>query len=316
MNPYEILGVDKSASTEDIKKAYRKLARETHPDLNPGDSVAEERFKQISVAHEVLTDERKRADYDEFGEIALEAGFDADRARMERERFSSRFGSADAGAFGESFSFEGLDDLFRQFGGAQRAGGRGGTGGTIRMRGGDLESSMTLGFVEAAKGGERRLSLSRPSPDGSAKQESVTVRIPPGVTDGGRLRIPGKGGLGLGGGPPGDLWIALRVEPHPVFRREGRNLEFDLPVTLREAVLGAKVEIPTLDGRATLTIPPRTSSQARLRLRGQGIPGEKGKPAGDLLARIQIVLPKDLPEPLLEALDALEQDDPRKELFR
>jgi len=317
LNPYEILGVDKDATTEDIKKAYRLLARETHPDLNPGDSVAEARFKQVSVAYDVLSDEQKRADYDEFGEIALEAGFDAERARTERERFGSRFGTPDGTGFGEAFAFEGLEDLFRQFGGGgARAGTRGAQPSGMQMRGGDLESDMTLGFVEAAKGGERRLSLARPGADGSAVQESITVRIPPGVSDGGRLRIPGKGGHGIGGGPPGDLWLSLRVEPHPIFRRVGNNLEFDLPITLQEATLGAKVEIPTLDQRATLTIPPATSSHARLRLKGKGVPGAKGKPDGDLLARIQIVLPKEIPEPLLEALELCEQDDPRKGLFR
>ncbi len=312
MNPYEVLGVPSDASTEDIKKAYRKLARETHPDLNPGDAVAEERFKQISVAHEVLSDEQRRADYDEFGEIALQAGFDADRARAEREAFSARFGSPDsgAGAFGEGFAFGGLDDLFRRFGGGF------GEPGTIRMPGTDLESSMTLGFVEAIRGGERRLTLARPGPDGSVTQQTVTVRIPPGVTDGGRLRIPGKGGLGLGGGPPGDLWIQVRVEPHPVFRRDGRNLEFDLPITLAEAVTGAKIEIPTLEGRATLTIPPGTSSHTRLRLRGQGVPAAAGAAAGDLLARIQIVVPRPASDELVAALEGEAQEDPRKELFR
>jgi curved DNA-binding protein len=317
LNPYEILGVGKSASTEDIKKAYRKLARETHPDLNPGDSVAEARFKQVSVAYDVLSDEQKRADYDEFGDIALEGGFDAERARTEREHFSSRFGSPDGTGFGEAFAFEGLEDLFRQFGGSGgNARTHGGPSSTMRMPGRDLESEMTLGFVEAAKGGERRLSLARPAADGSAVQQSITVRIPPGVSDGGRLRIPGKGGQGIGGGPPGDLWLSLRVEPHPIFRRVGHNLELDLPITLKEASLGAKIEIPTLDQSATLTIPPATSSHARLRLKGKGIPGAKGKPDGDLLVRIQIVLPKEFPEPMLEALELCEQEDPRKGLFR
>jgi curved DNA-binding protein len=175
---------------------------------------------------------------------------------------------------------------------------------------------MTLGFLEAIRGGERQLSLARPAFDGSLSQESITVRIPPGVTDGGRLRIPGKGGLGSGGGPPGDLWIAVRVEPHAVFRRNAQNLEFDLPITLAEAVTGAKIEVPTLDGRATLTVPPATSSHTRLRLRGKGVPAANGRVAGDLLARIQIIVPKDLPSEALEVLDRYEQSDPRKELFR
>jgi DnaJ-class molecular chaperone len=315
VNPYEVLGVSPKASTADIKKAYRKLARETHPDLNPGDAVAETRFKQVSVAYDVLSDAKKRADYDEFGEIALQAGFDADRARAERERFSSRFGSPDAESYGEGFAFGGLEDLFRQFGGRGASGGSHG-GPSLRMRGADLESAMTLGFVEAVQGGERRLSVARPAADGSVHEESIKVRFPPGVSSGGRLRIPGKGGHGLGGAPAGDLWISIRVEPHPVFRREGRNLEFDLPLTLDEAVRGAKVEIPTLDDRATLTIPPGTNSHTRLRLRGKGVPGAKGQPAGDLLACIRIVLPKEPPSALLETLEKVDQGNPRGELFR
>jgi DnaJ-class molecular chaperone len=310
VNPYEVLGVAPDASTADIKKAYRKLARETHPDLNPGDAVAETRFKQVSVAYDILGDEKKRADYDEFGEISLQAGFDADRARTERDQFSSRFGSPDPSSYGEGFAFGGLDDLFRQFGGGGRR------SSPQQMQGGDIESSMTLGFVEAIQGGERRLSLARPGADGSVQEESIKVRIPPGVSSGGRLRIPGKGGLGLGGGPPGDLWISIRVEPHPIFRRDGRNLEFDLPITLDEAMRGAKVEIPTLGERATLTIPPATNSHTRLRLRGKGVPGAKGKPDGDLLACIRIILPKEAPDSLIEALEQCEQENPRKELFR
>jgi curved DNA-binding protein len=311
MNPYETLGVSQEASDEEIKKAYRKLARETHPDLNPGDAVAETRFKQISVAYDVLSDADKRRDYDEFGEASLQAGFDADRARAEREHFSSRFGSPGNGGFGESFEFSGIDDLLRQFQGQGQAR----RGGGFRMRGSDLESAMTLGFMEAVRGGERRITITRPRADGSAFEETVTVRIPPGVTDGGKLRIPGKGGEGAGGGPPGDLSVRVRVEEHPVFRRNGRNLEFDLPITLAEAVAGAQVEVPTLDGRATLAIPAGTNSHARLRLRGKGLPNASGGEPGDLLARIKIIVPKDVPAELRESLNALEQEDPRKELF-
>ncbi len=309
VNPYEVLGVSREASAQDIKQAYRKLARETHPDLNPGDAVAEARFKAISVANDMLSDEKKRAEYDEFGEISTEAGFDADRARAERDHFSSRFGSPNRADSGEGFAFGGLEDLFRQF---QGQSGRS----AMRMRGADLESSMTLDFMEAVQGTEKRLSITRPRADGDSMTESVTVRFPPGVIDGGRLRVPGKGGLGLGGGPAGDLWIVARVEPHPLFRREGRNLEFDLPITLVEAVRGAKVEIPTLDGEATLTIPPGTNSHTRLRLRGQGVPGAKGGKPGDLLVRIQIQVPKEVSDEVLEVLEECSQDDPRKDLFQ
>jgi curved DNA-binding protein len=311
MNPYEVLGVARDASTDEIKKVYRRLARETHPDLNPGDAKAEARFKDVSAAYDVLSDAERRRQYDEFGEIALQAGFDADRARAARDRFSSRFGAPDEGASGEGYAFGGIEDLLRGFG--VRSGGR--SGARFRMDGPDVEASMSLGFVEAVKGGERRISIARPRRDGSQAVEEIAVRIPPGVTDGGRLRIPGKGGEGMNGGEPGDLWINVRVEPHPVFRRDGRDLELELPITLAEAVIGGRVEVPTLDGRATVTIPPGTSSGSRLRLRGQGVPASRTTPAGDLYARIKIVVPKDAAEKLGEVLRELAEEDPRKGIF-
>lgn len=323
MNPYEVLGVARDASAEEIKKVYRRLARETHPDLNPGDAKAEARFKDVSVAYEILSDPERRKQFDEFGEISLEAGFDAERARAARDRFSSRFGSPDMEGYGEGFAFGGLEDLLRGFGaqggfggGARSAGGATGRGMRFRMDGPDVEASMTLGFVEAVKGGEKRIGIARPRADGGRLEEEITIRIPPGVTDGGKLRIPGKGGEGMQGGAPGDLWVYVRVEPHPVFERSGRDLELELPITLAEAVRGGRVEIPTLEGRATLTIPPGTSSGSRLRLRGQGVPASKSAPAGDLYARIKIVVPKDAAAKLGEVLEGLEQPDPREGLFR
>ncbi|HKK50895.1 MAG TPA: J domain-containing protein [Myxococcota bacterium] len=323
MDPYRVLGVSRDASTDEIKKVYRKLARETHPDLNPGDETAEKRFKEVSVAYEILSDEEKRRNYDEFGEIALEAGFDADAARAQREAFSSRFGGAGAGGQAGAFDFGGIDDFLRQFqgGGPFQGGGRAGAGRAgagFRMRGTDAEASMGLEFTEAALGGERKISISRPTADGRLVEETITVRIPPGVTDGGRLRIPGKGGEGVGGGPPGDLWVSVRVAPHPFFRRSGKNLELDLPLTLREAVQGARVEVPTLQGRVTLTVPPGTSSGARLRMRGEGIPGGRKGPDGDLIARVQVIVPdpEHTPPDLLEALEGLEMENPRTGLFR
>jgi curved DNA-binding protein len=312
MNPYQVLGVAPEATADEIKKVYRRLARETHPDLNPGDAKAEARFKQISAAYDVLSDPEKRKQFDEFGEIALEAGFDAERARAARDRFSSRFGAPDSDAYGEGYAFGGIEDLLHGF--AARGGG-GPAGARFRMDGPDVEASMTLGFVEAVKGGERRIGIARPRRDGSRMDEEISVRIPPGVTDGGRLRIPGKGGEGMNGGEPGDLWIQVRVEPHPLFRREGRDLELELPITLAEAVAGGRVEIPTLEGRASVTIPPGTSSGSRLRLRGQGVPASRTTPAGDLYARIKIVVPKDAAETLGDALRDLAQEDPRKGLF-
>jgi len=195
-DPYEILGVARDAEVETIRKAYRKLARKNHPDLNPGDKAAEERFKDISRAWEVLEDSERRRNYDEFGAISLEAGFDAEKARQAREAFGNRFGTGGrpgAESF-EEFEFGDLDDLLgRYFSGG---GARGGPRGNLRMRGPDIEATLELDFLDAVRGGEQRLTLARA--DGGS--DAINVRIPPGVDTGGRLRIPGKGGPGIGGG--------------------------------------------------------------------------------------------------------------------
>jgi len=312
---YQVLGVARDADLNTIRKTYRKLARKHHPDLNPGDKAAEERFKEISRAWEVLEDSERRRNYDEFGAVSLESGFDAEKARHAREAFGSRFGFGRrprAQGSGEEFEFGDIDDLMGRF----FAGGAPGRG--IRLRGADLEAALELDFLDAVRGGEQRLTVPRPSADGGMTPETIAVRIPPGVDTGGRLRIPGKGGAGVGGGPPGDLQVVLRVRPHRVFSREGRNLSFDLPITVSEAIRGAKVEVPTLDGRATLTIPPGTDSGTRLRLRGKGVPDPRGGAPGDLLARIQIRVPRNPDEAAVQALDALERLEDReirKELF-
>lgn len=317
---YKVLGVARDVDADALKKAYRKLARRHHPDVNPGDKAAEEKFKAISEAYDVLSDPAKRRNYDEFGEISLQGGFDAEQARRAREAFGARFGGGPGGGpdfrtygGGEPFEFGDLDDLLGRFGF------RGASGRAAGLRGSDLEASLELDFLEAAKGGEKRLTLQLAGEDGRMRTETLTVRIPPGVADGGRIRLRGKGAPGLGGGPPGDLWAHVRVRAHPVFRREGRDLFLDTPVTIAEAIRGAKIEVPTLDGRATLTVPPGTDSGQKLRLRGKGIPDPSGGAPGDLYVVIQIRVPKKLDDAALAQVDALAAagpDDPRKELFR
>jgi DnaJ-class molecular chaperone len=307
-NPYEILGVARDADPDAIRKAYRKLARENHPDLHPDDPDAEERFKNVSRAWEVLEDPKKRRDYDEFGDVALDANFDAERARAAQGSFHGFGGvpGADSG---------GLEDLFGQF---FSGGGRGRASRGFRMRGADTEASLELDFEEAIQGGEKRFALGRPTPDGRVENESLTVRIPPGVDTGGTLRIPGKGSAGIGGGPPGDLIVSLRVRPHTVFGRDGRNLTLELPVSIREATLGARVDVPTLDGRATLTAPPGTDRGTRLRRRGMGVPTPRGGTAASLLVRSAIRVPLGLDAEAEAALTSLERfEDPamRKKLF-
>jgi curved DNA-binding protein len=312
-DPYSLLGVARDADADAIRKAYRKLARELHPDVNPGDDVAEERFKQVSEAYAVLSDAEKRSAFDEFGEIALDPNFDAAKARQAGQAFGGPFrarGGAPQGGFG------GLDDLFTNL--FSRGGERGGFGGgPLRRSGVDLEAELELDFVEAALGAEKRLSIGRPTADGGTREDSVTVRIPPGVADGGRIRLRGKGGEGHGGAPAGDLIARIRVRPHPVFRREKRNLSVDVPITVREAILGAKIEVPTLTGRVTVSIPPGTDGGTRLRLRGKGVPHPSGSGAGDLFAVVQIKVPKDLDgaaRDRIEALAELDVADPRKTL--
>ncbi len=309
---YAILGVARDADPEAIRKAYRKLARKHHPDVNPGDKTAEEKFKEITRAYDVLSDAEKRRSYDEFGEVSLQGGFDAEQARRAREAFASRFGRGGPQGFegfeglGDERAEGGLDDLFSDL-----FSGRGFRDLRRERRGRDIEAELELDFVDAALGGERRLSIARPMADGTVREETVTVRIPPGVSDGGRIRLRGKGAEGRGGTPPGDLLASIRVRPHRFFRREGRNLVLDLPVTIAEATLGAKVEVPTLEGRVTLTIPPGTDSGAKLRLRGKGVPHPSAGKAGDLYVVVEIRVPRDLPPEAAEKLREISRLDPR-----
>jgi curved DNA-binding protein len=289
---YGVLGVSRDADEEKIRKAYRQLARRYHPDVNPGDKEAEESFKAISEAYAVLSDPERRRNYDEFGEISLEGGFDAERARQARESFGRRFGAGGPGGGffargGESFHFDDLEGLFSDL---FARSGRG--GGPRGRRGADQEAEIELDFVDAVRGGEHRLSFARPT------------------ADGGRIRLRGKGSEGLGSGEPGDLYARIRIRPHAFFRREGRDLYLDLPVSMREATLGAKVQVPTLEGRVTLTIPAGTDSGSKLRLRGKGVPS-------DLYVVVQIRVPRDLPPEAAEKLEALAEYEPadlRKEL--
>ena len=306
-DPYQILGVSRSATQDDIKRAYRRLAKEHHPDRNPGNKAAEARFKDIQAAYEVLGDPHRREEYDRFG-----AGGPVPNFR----EWSP--GGAEDGFHTARVEFGGFDDLgsiFEQFFNRAGAGRRGGGGTRTRARGPtaaarvpDLEASITLSFEEAALGAVRELAL-QADLDGPAEQ--FKVRIPPGVQDGQRIRVRGKGHYGAGG--RGDLVIACRVIPHPYFRREGNDLLLDLPVTFAEAALGAKVDVPTLDGRISLTIPPGAASGARLRARGKGIATRDGR-RGDLLAVLKIVTPKNISAEarwLIEQLDAELRQTPR-----
>jgi DnaJ-class molecular chaperone len=284
---YEILGVPRTATAKDLKAAYRKLARKYHPDVNPGDKAAEASFKEVSEAFGVLSDPEKRSKYDRGGHEAFGAGFDP--AQGVRIDF-------------EDLGLSDLSDLFDLFGwgGATRARGRRRGG-----RGSDVQLEMSLPFADAVHGTTVDLRLPH-LPAGA----STKVRIPPGIEDGGRIRIPGQGALSHGNGPPGDAYVNVRVEPHPLFRREGSDLAVDVPVGIATATLGGEVEVPTLDGRATIRIPPGTRSGQKFRLKGRGVPARGARPAGNLNAVVQIVTPKSIDERSRELLEEFARRNP------
>lgn len=306
---YEILRVPRDASSEDIRRAYRKLARQYHPDVNK-DPGAEDQFREVSEAYEVLRDPEKRERYDRFGanwkagqdvsDASGFGGFGRDNGDFTGGGFGGDYGDVRVEFGGGDFSdfFEGL------FGGRGR--GRRTTGFEgFSTRGTDHEAEIELSLEEAAKGGKRRISLG----DG----RDYEVNIPPGVRDGQRIRLAGEGSRGAGGGPAGDLFLRVRLRPHPRFRLEGRDLYTDLPVTPWEAVLGATAEVPTLGGTTRVKVPPGSSSGRKLRLKGQGMPGPRGG-HGDLYAVIKIEVPKH-PTPeereLFEQLARVSKFNPR-----
>lgn len=296
---YSVLGVPRDAEEDAIKKAFRKLAMKYHPDKSPGKDN-EARFKEINRAYEVLSDKKRRALYDEFGEASLQQGFDEERARLMRQ-FGQQRGRGRGGVPGGGFDVSevfaqggDLGDLFGDlFGGRRGAGPRG-----ARGKGQDAEAEVTIDFAAAVKGTE----LSLTSEGGG---DPVTVRIPPGVADGNRLRIAGHGGRGLGGGPPGDLLLTIHVRPHPHFKREGDDLYLDVPVSIGEAYRGDKVRVPTPDGEVTLKVPARTQTGQVTRLRGKGV-ARKGKEPGDLYVRFLVHVPTVEDDEVAKAVELLD----------
>ena len=397
---YETLGVKKSASPDEIRKAFRKLARKYHPDVNPGDKSAEEKFKVLSEANDVLTDPKKRKIYDQLG-------FYSDNIDPAAAEAYARGGPTGAGGFGGfpggqvggagqgvPFDFGGFDfsDLFEGGRGRRSAGGGGsfrdifsgmfsGRGGAVAEEGpepgSDLEYQVNVPFWTAIRGGVMRLNITRrvtcanchgrgyvespgkcsqcggsgqitqtggrmkfnvqcPRCHGTGKNisdcpvchgegtvertEPLEVRIKAGTRDGQRIRIPGKGNAGAHGGVPGDLYVIIRVGDHPVFRREGDDIHITVPVTATEAALGAKVEVPTIDGRAQLKIPPGTQSGQKLRLREKGVPSATREGVrGDEIVEVKVTVPMPRDEKtkeLLRELAKLNPEDPRAELWR
>ena len=347
---YAILGLSKGASADEVRKAYRKLARKFHPDLNPGDKQAEERFKDLSLANDVLSDEKKRALYDEFGMEGLQAGFDPARAREYKRWADSGHGFSfrrGAGSGDAGFEFD-----FGQFGGGRRRGGddRGFADILNEMFGGaaeeapspngqDIEYPIEVDLLDALRGTRTSVTVRRPTPCATCKgtgrvgrracttcggtgmvetRERLSVKIPAGVGDGSRVRVAGKGGAGRNGGKPGDLYFVVRVRPHPLIQRNGKDLTIEVPITVPEAVRGATIQVPTLQGRVQLKVPPGSQCGQRLRLRGKGAPDPKGGEPGDLYARLMVqVPPGDSAGRLADALSELERaygEDPRARL--
>jgi molecular chaperone DnaJ len=360
---YRILGVERNAAAAEIKRAYRKLARKYHPDLNPGDKSAEAKFKEIQEAHSVLTDPKKKSQYDQFGFVG-----DQPPPGAGPRSYSSGFEGFDFSDSGSSSFTDFFENLFGR--GARPARDE-------AERGEDLHYTMKIGFAEAVNGLQTRIQLTRlvgcpacqgsglsqtagkdrcpacggsgrthlqrgamrfatscPSCQGTGavrgeacrecrgqgvgqKTEFLNVKIPAGVDAGSKVRVPGKGNAGRNGGPPGDLYISIDVEPHPVFRREGANILLKVPITMPEAMLGAAIEVPTLQGRTTIKIPPGTKSGQKFRLREMGAPLSGGRKRGDQLVEVAIVPPaasNQKIKDLMKELARLSTENPREKL--
>jgi len=319
-DPYEVLGVPKTASEAEIKKAFRGLAKKHHPDKHAGDAAAQKKFQEISGAYDILGDKDKRAQFDAgaIGPDGNPRGFDPRHGGgaggfQQGHPFGSGFGGfgggGQAGAREFHFSFDdepgasaGFEDIF-----ANMMGGRRGRGGARQARGEDFTAQVTVSFEEAAKGGTRRVVLQN--------GEQIDVKIPAGVRDGQAVRVKGRGGAGRGGASNGDILLTVSVAVHRWMTRDGNDIRMDLPVSLKEAVLGGKVPVPTLTGTVALSVPANSNTGAVLRLKGKGIAAHGSTPAGDLYVRLVVTLPDKPDEALRNFADGWAADyDPRAKL--
>jgi molecular chaperone DnaJ len=362
-NFYEILGVKKNASRDEIKKAYRKLARKWHPDINPGNKEAEQKFKEISHAYECLGKEKKRKLYDEFGEEGLQAGFDEEKARQYRQWSDFQQG-ARAGGGQEFGRYQSYEDIFGDLFDFRT--GKGGFRATAPSRGRDIEHDMTIDLISALKGFETDLTMEKikacPGCKGSGTDpnspitkcemcsgsgrlnvaegplqftkpcpkcrghgetgrtcsqcrgsgqvlgtERIRVTIPQGVKDGSKVRVAGKGEPNFDGGQPGDLYLIIHIGPHPLLSREGDNLYMEIPVTIREAMAGGIVTIPTIEGQVNLKIPPKSQSGQTLKLKGKGAMNFKTKQRGNLMVKIVVKVPKTDDREILKAVEKMDK---------
>ncbi len=334
---YAILGVKKTATADDVRKAFRKLARKYHPDVNPGDKKSEEKFKELSEANEVLSDPKKRKIYDQLGFYSDNIDPKAAEAYAHGgagpggNPFQGS-GSNPFGGFGQGGG-QHADFDFRDFDFGAQQGGRGSSfrdifsgmfsGGAAQepanAAGSDAEYTVQVPFWESIRGGEMKLNIQRPSSMGRMTPEPVSFRIKPGTRDGQRIRLAGKGNPGIRGGPPGDLYLIVHIGEHPVFQRDADDISITLPILPWEAALGAKIEVPTIDGRAVLRIPPGTQTGQKLRMREKGVPSAtRPGVTGDQIVEIRIVVPE-IPnveaKELWQKLEKLHPENPRAELW-
>lgn len=319
---YNILGVSKTATKEEIKKAYRALARKYHPDLNPGNKEYEEKFKEIQEANEVLSNEEKRKAYDMFGSAEFRPG----GRTTWRRAGDAPPGGAPGGGAGRQYEytysgedFPGFEEIFKDIfgfsGGEPRQTRSRSEGfrdlfnnarGAARTR--DIEYQLEVDFDTAIKGGVRDISISRQREGGAADMEQLTVKIPAGVDNGSRIRIKGKGEAS--GGGQGDLYLRIKVRPHPIFRRKGDDIYLEVPVSIYESALGKKIDVPTIDGPAEMTLPSGVQNGAKLRLKGKGVTNLKTKARGDQYIEIKLVMPDKITEDEKKKFEELEKDRP------
>ena len=307
-DPYEVLGVDRKASQDEIKKAYRKLAKSHHPDLHPNDKEMESRFKDIAGAYDLLSDTDKRARFDR-GEIDASGAetaqhFYRSQAGADDWKYQERYAGPDGFGGFEGMSQEDIGDILNEmFGGRQT----GGQQRQMKMRGADANYSLRIGFLEAVRGGNQRITL----PDG----RSLDVKVPAGMEDGQTLRLAGQGGEGFGGGPRGDAYVTVNVNPHGFFDRKDNDIHVELPVSLPEAILGAKIMVPTVDGEVQMTVPKASNTGKTLRLKGRGSIDRKSGQRGDQYVKLKVVLPDEPDDSLTDFIRVWAPDhgyDPRK----
>lgn len=315
---YKILGISKNASKDEIKRAYRELARKYHPDLNSGDKTAEDKFKEVQEAHEVLSDDQKRKNYDMFGSSGVNFGSSGGSNR------------ASSGHYQYSGDFSQFEDLFKDvfgFSSSGRSGGRssdpfsnlfgfGGAGPSDKnQKNKNIEHEITIDFITSIKGGERNLTINTQDLRGGKNTEKISVKIPPGVDNGSKVRVQGKGETSRG--KRGDLILKVKVSPHPIFSRDKNDIYLDLPITFYEAALGTEVEVPTIDGKANLKIPPGVQNGTKLRLKNKGVKDIKSKKKGDQYVNIKVSMPENISDTIKSKLEDIKNSapyNPRKNL--